>query len=81
VCATCEKTDKNCLTCSDENRDVGKGCACKDTFYNSGTNPKCLKCEYPCVNCTDPKTCITCVSEASRIAAPTCACNNGWFTE
>lgn len=51
----------NCLTCSDENRDQTRNCACKDGFIeNSDSVCEKLVCNpRKCATCKDdPDTCM-----------------------
>ena len=82
-CLTCQGSHLNCFSCSHGTRTLNKNpkCKCNDTFYDDGSNAACIACSYPCVNCSDSNTCITCASGLNREEKPSCSCNSGYWDD
>lgn len=81
-CAICHGAVATCVTCSDVNRSLPT-CNCDATFYDDGlSNPICLSCVYPCIECTSASTCSTCInSVANRLTFPSCHCDTGFYND
>lgn len=74
-CATCEN-EESCLTCIEPNAEKKlTGCACKDGYYASSTNPLvCSICDDLCLKCIENSICVSCLFEFSNIESGICHC-------
>ena len=76
-CKTCNETD--CIECWDENAWVsGNGCFCPEGYYDKVSvevnYTRCGACHRTCRNCTNPKTCISCLYQNAIKLAFGCEC-------
>jgi hypothetical protein len=39
----------------------------------------CVACSHPCIKCTSPTVCLSCVADANRLTSPTCLCKDTFF--
>ena len=83
MCKYCSASDVNiCLECVNDTRDINKNCICKEYYYQNNTDMVCPKCQYPCLLCTAPTVCETCIVTGNRKEpADWCGCLDNYFED
>jgi proprotein convertase subtilisin/kexin type 5 len=86
-CATCITSKDNCLTCAGNHTKDQPICSCPNGFFEN-EQPACpglsfivnLACAVRCLTCVTSKTyCLTCEPSHTKIPAPTCLCEDGFY--
>ncbi|KRX10106.1 WD40-repeat-containing domain [Pseudocohnilembus persalinus] len=88
VCSDLNKSIPDCTYCKENYKVNSYGiCECQNNEcclngqYFEQSIGKCSQCQFPCKNCDDKKSCITCAIKAGPglIQAPNCECKDGYF--
>ncbi|CAK94557.1 unnamed protein product (macronuclear) [Paramecium tetraurelia] len=85
----CNKCSNNCKTCLNQNDfcqscnnnyDLNNNqCKCGVGFYEQ--NDTCIKCKYPCIDCSNETTCLQCaqIQKLSLSNQQKCICQDGYY--
>lgn len=87
ACQNCTGGGVNqCISCDASNFrivSIPNSCPCMNGYYNSGSNPICLKCHYSCLQCSTFSTACTACNpfDLRSLSANKCPCDQGFFDD